>query len=103
MKTRKAIPLIAALVLGGALAPTPGWSNRVFTDRVSGEITAVPVSEQIEVDHRLYRIKAGSLADKQLHALSQGQKVELVLDGPIGAKTSAVLAIKVRDAGGTTP
>jgi hypothetical protein len=103
MKHLKHPCLIAGAVLAIALLPTPGWSSRVFADRVSGEVTAVPVSDVIEVDHHLYRIRAGSLADKQLHSLSQGQKIELVLDGSADNKASEVVLINVRDAQGSTP
>jgi hypothetical protein len=97
MKKLKHIHLIAAFAAALALGPTAGWSTHVFTDRVSGEITATPISETIEVDHHVYRIKAGSLAARDLHGFSEGQKVELVLDGSPATKTSEVLKIVLHD------
>ncbi len=84
----------AALLLG----PSIGWSTRVFADQVSGTITATPVSESIEVDHHVFHIKAGSLAAQALHGFSEGQKVDLVLDGPPAAKTTQVLKISAHEA-----
>ncbi len=98
MKRPQSLTLIAACMLVGVLAASPGWGSRVFEDKVSGLITAVPVSEVIEVDHHVYRVKPGSSADESLHGFSEGQKVELVLDGPVENAASEVLFINLRGA-----
>jgi hypothetical protein len=98
MKRPQSLALIAAFMLVGVLAASPGWSSRVFADRVTGHITATPVSEVIEVDHRVYRVKKGSPADEALHGFSEGQQVELVLDGPVESEASSVLAINLQGA-----
>ncbi len=97
MKHFKHITLMAAFTAMFALGPTAGWSSRML-DVVSGEITAVPLSGSIEVDHHRFRVKAGSSADRELHGFSEGQKVDLVLDGPPGNKESEVLSISLHDA-----
>jgi hypothetical protein len=98
MNQVKNICLIAAFGMAFALGPTAGWSSRVYTDRVSGEITATPISHEIEVDHHVYHVKTGSTAEKMLHGFSEGQKVDLVLDGPPGSNASQVLLITVHAA-----
>jgi hypothetical protein len=90
--------LITAFAAGVALGPSAAWSTRVFSDLVSGEITATPVSGSIEVDHHSYRVKAQSAADKELHGFSEGQKVDLVLDGPPDSRASEVILITVHEA-----
>jgi hypothetical protein len=84
-----AAAVAAALLLG----PSVGWSTRVFSDQVSGTITSTPVSDTIEVDHKVFHIKAGSPAAQALHGFSEGEKVDMVLDGPPASKTSEVLSI----------
>jgi hypothetical protein len=42
----------------------------------------------------VYRVQKGSAADKSLKAITVGQKVDVVLDGPVDAKTTSVLSIK---------
>jgi hypothetical protein len=90
--------LIVGIACLLTLGPAAGWGSHVFNDRVSGEITATPVSSTIEVDHHVYHIKVGSTAAQALHGFSEGQKVELVLDGPPGAKSSEVLMITLNSA-----
>jgi len=98
MKQLKHSYLIAAFACVFALGPTAGWSTRAFGDVVSGQITAVPLSGEIEVDHRIYHVKAGSPADSALHEFSEGQRVDLLLDGPPESKTSEVMSITLHNA-----
>jgi hypothetical protein len=84
--------LLAAFALLTS-GPGTGWCSRVFGDLVTGQITATPLSGKIEVDHHIYRIKPGSTAEQALHGFSEGQRVDLVLDGPPAGKESAVLKI----------
>lgn len=96
MKRPNSLALMAALVLVAMLASSPGWSSRVFSDRVVGTITATPIVDEIEVDGHVYRVKRGSQAAQELHGFSQGQKVEIVLDGPADSGSSGVLTIHLR-------
>jgi hypothetical protein len=98
MRLMKRKDLIVGFACLLALGPAAGWGSHVFSDRVSGEITATPLSTTIEVDHHVYQIKAGSTAAQALHGFSEGQQVELVLDGPPAAKTSEVLMITLTSA-----
>lgn len=98
MKKAYVLALMAAVALAGTLFASPGWSNRVFTDKVTGSITATPISGEIEVDHRVYKVRSGTPADESLHGFSEGQKVELTLDGPPDSSTSQVMKITLRSA-----
>jgi hypothetical protein len=88
----------AALALALLLSPVAGWCNRVFTDQVTGQITATPISGQIEVEHRAYKVRPGSLADKALHEFSEGQRVDIVLDAPPSDKGAQVVKITLHQA-----
>jgi len=98
MKRPSSLFLMAALMLVGTLAASPGWSSRVFDDRVVGTLTATPISDDVEVDGHVYHVKPGSVAAQELHAFSQGQKVEIVLDGPAESEKSGVVMINLRSA-----
>jgi len=89
---------LAAVTAALLLGPSVGWSTRAFSDQVSGTITATPVSDTVEVDHHVFHIKAGSLAAQALHGFSEGQKVDLVLDGPPAGKATQVLKISAHEA-----
>lgn len=92
MKLAKLGLVVAAFALLLCLRPNVGWSTRAY-DLISGEVTAAPVSGEIEVAHHLYHIKANSAADKALSSFRVGQTVDLVLDGQAGSKTSEVISI----------
>jgi hypothetical protein len=70
----------AALAVLSCLGPQSGWATRVLTSVVTGTVTAAPTRTQIEVDHRVYHFKPGSVADRQAHALEVGQVVDVRLD-----------------------
>ena len=93
VKLCKRIVIVAAstLALGGG--PNLAWSTQAYANGVTGEITATPISGEIEVAHRIYHIKAGSAADQNFRSFSAGQTVYLVLDGPASSSTSTVIAI----------
>jgi hypothetical protein len=97
MKHLKQSCLMAAFALALALGPTAGWTSRVFTDVVTGEITATPLSGKIEVDHRSYPVKAGTPADQALHGFSEGQRVDLLLDAPPTDQSAHVIRIKLHE------
>lgn len=97
MNREKSGTLIAAFALLVCLGPTIGWCNKAAGGLVTGEITATPVSGQIEVAHHVYRIKAGSFADRIFRSFSAGQVVDLVLDSPTGDKKASVIVITKHD------
>jgi hypothetical protein len=96
MKRPNSLILMAAILLMGSLASSPGWSSRVFSDHVIGTITATPIVDEIEIDGHVYHIKHGSQAAQDLHGFSEGQKVEIVLDGPPDSASSGVLNIRLQ-------
>jgi len=79
MKPKRAWTAFTLVLL---LSPAAGWASRLFSDQVTGQVTATPISGKIEVDHRVYQVRPGSLADQALHEFAEGQRVDLVLDAP---------------------
>jgi hypothetical protein len=92
MKFMKLSLAISAVVLGVFLQPTAGWSARAYTPAVTGSVTAAPLNGTIEVDHRLYHVKANSAAAKALSSFYVGETVDMILDGPPGT-TAEVISI----------
>ena len=84
----------ASGTLALSMLPNVGWSTRAFTPAVTGQITALPGGDEIEVGSHTYHVKHGSSAEKALGQLSTGQQVQLTLDGPPGPKAE-VIAIAV--------
>ena len=86
---------LASGTLALCMLPNVGWSTRMVTAPVIGQITALPGGHEIEVANHMYHIKQGSAAEKSIINLSIGQQVHLLLDGaPDGTKTE-VIAITV--------
>ena len=85
---------LAAGTLALSLLPNVGWSTRAYIPAVSGQITALPGGNEIEVGSHTYHVKHGSAAEKALGQLSTGQQVQLTLDGPPGPKAE-VIAIAI--------
>jgi hypothetical protein len=77
----------------GSLRPDMGWATKIAI-LVVGEVTATPTPGQIEVNHQVYRVQKSSAADKSLKGVTVGQKVDVVLDGPVDGETTSVLSIK---------
>jgi hypothetical protein len=84
---------LASGALALCMLPNVGWSTRAFVPSVSGQITALPGGDEIEVGSRTYHIKKGSAAEKTLSQLSTGQQVQLTFDGPPGSSNPQVIAI----------
>jgi len=84
---------LASGTLALSMLPNVGWSTRAFTPSVTGQITALPGGDEIEVGSHTYHVKHGSAAEKALGQLSTGQQVQLTLDGPPGSPKAEVIAI----------
>ena len=69
MKSLKRTLSIAAALAALSLTPAIGWGTRVF------------------------HVKPGSLAAQELRGLYEGQRVDVVLDGPPAGKSSTVVKI----------
>jgi hypothetical protein len=93
---RRVVLCAAAFSAALLLAPCVGWSTRVPDGMVSGEITSLPSSSQIEVAHQRYRIKEDSAASKKARDVAVGQRVQLILNGPASDPKSQVVAIVVQ-------
>jgi hypothetical protein len=92
MKSSKLPYVMIALALAVGLRPDMVWATKpVFS--VAGTVTATPVSGEIEVDHRVYRIKRSTAADKNAHSISEGEQVDLILDAPPNSKEASVVGI----------
>ena len=93
MKLAKIGFAVAALAMVLCSRPEISWASRILTPVVTGEVTAVPYGDKIEVDHHSYAIKAGSAADQASHNVSVGDVVDLILDAPAATATAMVVAI----------
>jgi hypothetical protein len=98
MSQIKKVTLIAALGVLSALSAGTAWSTRAFNDHVLGQVTATPISGQIEVGQHTYTIRKNSSADETFRSFSPGQMVDLLMDGPVGSSTSQVIAITLQSA-----
>ena len=93
MKPSKFAIAAAACALLFCFAPNSGWSTRAYGDLISGEITAAPLSGEVEIGHHLYHVKPLSAADKALSSFYAGESVDAILDGPAGNSASSVIFI----------
>src|SRR5882762_6142712 len=93
MKLRKLWFVTAASMLAFSLQPQAGWATRMVGASITGEITASPSSAQIEVAHRVYRIKANSPAEKAARSFYLGQVVDIILDLPGANSEPEVVSI----------
>jgi hypothetical protein len=91
MKLAKFALTISAVALGLVLQPNIGWSTRAYAPPITGTVTAAPASGTIEVDHRSYHVKAGSLAAKALASLYVGETIDMILDGPPGTTPEVIM------------
>jgi hypothetical protein len=85
--------LLTALAVVFCLGPSAAWCTRAYGDLISGEVTAAPLSGEIEIAHHVYHIKAKSAADKALSSIYAGEMVDAVLDGPAASSASQVISI----------
>jgi len=85
--------LLLALSLGAW--PCATWSTRVQGMIITGEVTAMPESGRIEVDHQVYLIRARTSADRNLRKFHMGQVVDLELDGSSATKSTQVISIAI--------
>jgi hypothetical protein len=90
MKLGKLTLSISALALGLCLQPNIGWSTRAYAPAITGTVTAAPSSGTIEVDHRSYRVKAGSTAAKTLISLYVGETVDMIVDDSPGGTPEVI-------------
>jgi len=84
---------LAAGALALCMLPNVGWSTRAFIPSITGQITALPGGDRIEVGSHTYHVKKGSAAEKALGQLATGQQVQLTLDGPPGSANAEVIDI----------
>jgi hypothetical protein len=101
MKPSKTWGIGSLLAMALLLASPPlSWSTRAVGQIVTGQVSSMPASGQIEVDHLVYRVRAGTSADKNLRKFHMGQRVDLELDGPVAAKGAQVVSIAVHSGTG---
>jgi hypothetical protein len=91
---------LASGALALCLLPAVGWSARLYGVEVSGQVTALPGGDEIEVGSRTYHIRQGSPAEKVLSRISTGQQVHLILDKALSDPKSEVIGITVDSASG---
>ncbi len=93
MKLTNIWPVTAAFMFMLALQPQSGWATKAVGAVVTGEITAAPSSEVIEVAHHAYHIQANSSAARAAHGFYLGQVVDLILDPPAANSEPEVVSI----------
>lgn len=76
-----------------ALSATPVLSNQIPGPVITGQVSAVSNGDWITVDGKAYRIQAGSPAASAAPKFTQGQRVDLQLNGPANTAASAVVNI----------
>ena len=93
MKLARMSFFLATFAVVFCSAPEVTWATRVFSTIVTGEVTARPMSSQIEVDHHVFHFTPNSPADKAARNITVGQVVDLVLDAP--ASTAGVHVVSI--------
>ncbi|MDP9084391.1 MAG: hypothetical protein M3N50_11595 [Pseudomonadota bacterium] len=93
MKLARMSILVGALVVVVCSGTEIAWATRVLGVQVTGEVTATPMSDQIEVDHHVFHFEPNSLADKTARSIRVGQIVDLVLDAPANSPSAHVMSI----------
>jgi hypothetical protein len=91
MKLGKLGLAVSAVALGLFLQPNIGWSTRAYAPAITGTVTAAPSGGTIEIDHRIYHIKAGSTAATLLSSLYVGEVVDMIVDGPPGGTIEVIM------------
>jgi hypothetical protein len=88
-----ALGMVAVALL---LQPSQSWSARAYTATLSGTITAQPSSTggTIEIDKRIYHVKAGTAAAKLLSSLYVGEVIDVILDGPPNGASKEIISIQ---------
>jgi hypothetical protein len=86
---------LASGTLALCMLPNVGWSTRLVTAPVIGQITALPGGHEIEVANHMYHVKQGSAAEKAMVNLSIGEQVHLLLDDAADPSKAEVIAISV--------
>ena len=84
--------LATGVVLMG-LQSHPVWATRAVGPRITGQITATPSADRIEVDHHVYHITAKTPAARTYRSFSYGQTVDLILEQTAAGQEPTVTAI----------
>ena len=84
---------MGAWIIALCVQPSATWATRAVGATVTGEITASPSSEMIEVAHHAYHIKANTPAEKTARSFFLGQVVDIVLDRPAADNEPEVVSI----------
>jgi hypothetical protein len=82
-----------ALCSGIALMSAPTWATRAVAAVITGQVTATPSTNQIEVDHHLYVIQKNSPAAKGYRNFYTGDSVDLTLERQTTQDEPTVIAI----------
>jgi hypothetical protein len=98
MKQHQVRSAVVALCGCIALMSAPAWATRAVAGIVTGQVTAVPSSTQIEVDHQKYFIEKNTPAAKGYMNFHSGDSVDLTLEQHPANNAPTVVAI-VKHAG----
>jgi hypothetical protein len=98
MKLGKLGLVVSAFALAICLKPNVGWSTRAYASVVTGQVTAAPQNNEIEIAHHLYHVRANSAAAKALSNFYVGQTVDAILDGPPGGAADEIVNLTIHGA-----
>lgn len=80
---------LLALCIGGGAA----WGTILIAPDLTGTVTAVSGADAVTIDGHQYFIKPGSPAAAALGTITQGQLVDVYLDGPAASSASQIVSI----------
>jgi hypothetical protein len=83
--------IAVALILVG-----PAFANQLPGDLVSGHVTAVAGNSSINIDGKVYHIKAGSPAADAARTIAAGQVVDAQLNGRSNSSGAEVINLVAR-------
>ncbi|HTT05904.1 MAG TPA: hypothetical protein VMF64_11490 [Steroidobacteraceae bacterium] len=93
-KSRRALGLLAL-----AAMPALAFAGMPLQAQVTGQVSSVEGSTAVRIDGTTYLIAPNSPAAQDIHTVSAGDTVGLVLNGPAGSATSEVVYITHTGAG----
>jgi len=93
MKHGKLWLAMAALAIGLALQSPAARAVRAVGATVTGQITAAPAADQIEVDHHVYLIKQDAPAARTYRNFYRGDTVDLLLERSATESAPTVVSI----------
>jgi hypothetical protein len=84
---------MAVLMAGSLAAGAAAWGNIPVEPQVSGAVSAVEGTTAVTIDGQTYLIDRNSPAIKAIQGVHPGDRIGLILSGPVGASGAQVIGI----------